>query len=64
LLSAASSVVGRFLSGTTAGWLIERLGFVDFYVLSTVVALPGVMIFWWMMRKGLVDVADQSRGSA
>ena len=55
LLSAASSVVGRFLSGTTAGWLIERLGFVDFYVLSTVVALPGVLIFWLMMRKGLID---------
>lgn len=62
LLSAASSVVGRFLSGTTAGWLIERLGFVDFYVLSTAVALPGVLIFWLMMRKGLVDVPDNSRG--
>ena len=61
LLSAASSVVGRFLSGTTAGWLIERLGFVDFYVLSTAVALPGVLIFWWMMRKGLVDVPDNNR---
>jgi PAT family beta-lactamase induction signal transducer AmpG len=63
LLSAASSVVGRFLSGTTAGWLIERLGFVDFYVLSTVVALPGVLIFWLLMRKGLVDVPDDSRGT-
>ena len=63
LLSAASSVVGRFLSGTTAGWLIERLGFVDFYVLSTVVALPGELIFWLLMRKGLVDVPDDSRGT-
>lgn len=54
LLSAASSVVGRFISGTTAGKLIEQLGFVDFYLLSTLAALPGVVIFWLMMRNGLV----------
>ena len=59
LLSAASSVVGRFISGTTAGALIERLGFVDFYLLSTLVAVPGVVIFWVMMRRGLVEVPAQ-----
>jgi PAT family beta-lactamase induction signal transducer AmpG len=62
LLSAASSVVGRFISGTTAGALIERMGFVDFYLLSTLVALPGVVIFWLLMRKGLI--ADSSEGTA
>ncbi|MCX7035048.1 MAG: MFS transporter [Proteobacteria bacterium] len=59
LLSAASSVVGRFISGTTAGKLIELLGFVDFYLLSTVVAVPGVLLFWLLMRKGLIDVPDK-----
>ena len=59
LLSAASSVVGRFISGTTAGALIERMGFVDFYLLSTLVALPGVVIFWVMMRRGLVEIDAQ-----
>ena len=59
LLSAASSVVGRFISGTTAGKLIELLGFVDFYLLSTVVAIPGVLLFWLLMRKGLIDVPDK-----
>jgi len=55
LLSAAASIIGRFLTGTTAGQLIEGLGFVDFYLLTTVAALPGVVIFWLMIRSGLVD---------
>ena len=57
LLSAASSVLGRLLSGTAAGQLIEQLGFVDFYLLSALVALPGVLVFWLMMRRGLVDAS-------
>lgn len=55
LLSAASSIVGRFISGTTAGALIETLGYVNFYLLTTAAALPGILIFVYMMRAGLVD---------
>ena len=55
LLSAASSIVGRFISGTTAGALIETMGFVNFYLLTTLLALPGILIFVYMMRAGLVD---------
>src|SRR5262245_26728625 len=61
LLSAAASIVGRFITGTTAGALIERLGYVNFYLFTTVVALPGLFLFWFMMRRGLVD---RSLGSA
>ena len=55
LLSAATSVVGRVLTGSTAGALIEVLGYVQFYVLTTIVALPGVLLFAWMWRAGLID---------
>lgn len=57
LLSAAASVVGRLISGTTAGTLIESMGYVDFYLLTTVAAVPGIVLFAWMMRAGLVDRA-------
>jgi MFS transporter, PAT family, beta-lactamase induction signal transducer AmpG len=30
---------------------------VNFYILTTIVALPGIVIYWWMMRTGLVDEA-------
>ncbi|MGP1665671.1 MAG: MFS transporter, partial [Rhodanobacter sp.] len=57
LLSAAASVVGRLVTGTTAGGLIQSMGYVNFYLMTTVVALPGVALFAWMMRRGLVDRA-------
>lgn len=61
LISAAASVIGRVLTGTTAGGLIESLGYVDFYLLTTLAAVPGVLLFAFMMRRGLVE---ESLGSA
>lgn len=62
LVSAAASVVGRLLTGTTAGGLIESLGYVQFYLLTTVLAVPGVLLFWWMWRRGTVDEALGTAG--
>jgi PAT family beta-lactamase induction signal transducer AmpG len=73
LISAAASIVGRFLTGTTAGALIERFGYVDFYLLTTALAVPGILLFWLMMRAGLIDASigtaatadgDKASGSA
>ncbi len=61
LISAAASVVGRIATGTTAGAMIEGIGYEAFYLLTTVAALPGIILFWLMMRAGLID---QSIGSA
>ena len=57
LLSALASIAGRVLTGTSAGALINAVGYVNFYVLTTVVALPGVVVFWLMMRSGLADLS-------
>ncbi|NTS64494.1 MFS transporter [Sphingomonas sp. HHU CXW] len=64
LISAAASIVGRVLTGTTAGALVERFGYVNFYLLTTILALPGVVLFWWMSRSGLVDRSVGSAGIA
>ncbi len=61
LLSAMASIAGRFLTGTTAGSLIDAMGYVNFYILTTVIAFPGIILFWMMMRSGL---ADSSIGDA
>lgn len=62
LISAASSVVGRLVTGTTAGALIETMGYVQFYLFTTVIALPGILLFWLMMRAGLIDASIGSAG--
>jgi PAT family beta-lactamase induction signal transducer AmpG len=61
LISSAASIVGRFLTGTTAGAMVESMGFFNFYILTTLAALPGIILFWMMMRSGL---ADSSIGTA
>ncbi|MDJ0655558.1 MAG: MFS transporter [Xanthomonadales bacterium] len=63
LISAAASIVGRFLSGTTAGALIQSMGYVNFYLLTTLAALPGIILFGIMMRTGLVDASVGSAGA-
>jgi PAT family beta-lactamase induction signal transducer AmpG len=55
LISAAASVVGRVLTGTTAGSLIELMGYVNFYLLTTAVAFPGILFFWLLVRSGLIE---------
>src|SRR3546814_372969 len=54
LLSAAAAIVGRFLTGTTAGALIEENGKAHFYLLTTLLALPGVALSAWQIKAGLV----------
>ena len=62
LISAAASIVGRLLTGTTAGALIDAMGYANFYLLTTVAALPGIILFWIMMRTGLVDSSIGTAG--
>jgi PAT family beta-lactamase induction signal transducer AmpG len=62
LLSALASVAGRLLTGTTVGALIDAIGYVNFYLLTTLVALPGVFLFWFMVRTGLADLSIGSAG--
>lgn len=62
LISAAASIAGRVFTGTTAGALIESMGYVNFYILTTLLALPGIALFWWMSRSGLVDAAMGTAG--
>jgi PAT family beta-lactamase induction signal transducer AmpG len=62
LLSALASIAGRVLTGTSAGSLIEAVGYVNFYILTTAIAAPGVVVFWLMMRSGLADLSVASAG--
>lgn len=62
MLSAAAAIVGRFLTGSLAGRLIDAMGYPSFYLLTTALALPGIILFWWMIRSGLADAAIGSAG--
>jgi PAT family beta-lactamase induction signal transducer AmpG len=42
--------------------MIEAMGYVNFYLLTTVVALPGVILYWFMIRSGLAELSIGSAG--
>ena len=55
MLSAAASVLGRFLTGAFAGGLIDDYGYTNFYLITTLAALPGVLMFAYLWRRGWVQ---------
>ena len=63
LLSALASIAVRFLTGTTAGALIEAMGYVNFYLPTTLIALPGVALYGYMVQSGLADVSIGTAGT-
>jgi MFS transporter, PAT family, beta-lactamase induction signal transducer AmpG len=64
LISAGASVVGRLVTGTSAGALIQALGYVQFYLLTTVAALPGILLFMLLVKRGYVREADSASPGA
>ena len=42
---------GRTLLSASSGWVVDQIGWFDFFVVSTVVALPGLLLLVWMMRN-------------
>ncbi len=42
---------GRTLLSASSGWVVEQIGWFDFFIISTLVALPGLVLLVWMMRN-------------
>ena len=40
---------GRTLISSSSGWLVALTGWFDFFVISTFIALPGLLLLLWMM---------------
>jgi PAT family beta-lactamase induction signal transducer AmpG len=40
--------VPRTVVNATTGWIVERTGWLDFYLLCTLLAVPGLVLLWWV----------------
>lgn len=49
LLSSLASL-GRQYTGPPAGYLVEWVGWVEFFFVTTLVAVPGLWLLWYMRR--------------
>jgi PAT family beta-lactamase induction signal transducer AmpG len=51
-LLSALATVGRTTLSASGGWLIDQFGWVQFFLISTASALPGLLLLLWLMRHG------------
>lgn len=50
-LLSSFSAFGRTWLSTPAGWFAEILGWEWFFVLSVLLAIPGLMVLWWLSKR-------------
>jgi PAT family beta-lactamase induction signal transducer AmpG len=47
-LFTALAAQPRTLANASTGWIVERIGWIDFFLLCTVLALPGMLLLVWV----------------
>ena len=53
---------GRTLLSASSGWMVELTGWFDFFLISTLVALPGLLLLLWMMRNLPMSIQSNQTG--
>ncbi|MDF2495152.1 MFS transporter [Sphingomonas sp.] len=60
-LLSSFAVVGRTWLSTPSGYVAEAFGWVGFWIVTMIVALPGLILLWILWARGfVVDTARQS----
>jgi PAT family beta-lactamase induction signal transducer AmpG len=58
-LLSAFAMTPRYVLGGPAGWLADHSGWPTYYVISVVLAMPGLLLVWLMREK--IKLLDQPR---
>lgn len=59
-LLSALSAIGRVFVGPLAGVLVEHIGWTEFYVMSTLMALPGLFLLWWLRNHRSIQSPQET----
>ena len=62
-LLSSLAALGRTMLSAPGGWLAERFDWVAFFVLTTALALPGLLLLYLLEKKGEGLGAGQAQGS-
>jgi PAT family beta-lactamase induction signal transducer AmpG len=49
-LLSSLAAVGRTVLSAAGGWMADQVDWVSFFLLTTVAALPGLLLLIWLMR--------------
>ncbi len=62
LLSALAAVGRTYLAGPFSGVMVESFGWANFFIVTVVIALPGLALLW-LQRKSIEALADEVEGA-
>jgi PAT family beta-lactamase induction signal transducer AmpG len=54
-LLSSLAVLGRVFISPTSGYVVESLGWANFFFLTALTALPGLGLLWWLRRASLFE---------
>ena len=63
-LLSALAAVGRTILSASAGFVAAAIGWVPFFLLTTLAAVPGLLFLVWLGRQNLLDGANPLRAAA
>lgn len=56
-LLSSLAALGRIFIGPTSGFLVEAVGWASFFFITTLTALPGLGLLWWL-RQVVTDLGN------
>jgi PAT family beta-lactamase induction signal transducer AmpG len=62
LLTSFMQMLGKFLIVPSSGFLVETVGWVPFFVMSSLAGVPALLLLWWLSRR--VRIADPAPAMA
>lgn len=51
LLTSFMQMLGKFLIVPSSGFLVESMGWITFFVMSTLAGIPALLLLWWLGRR-------------
>jgi PAT family beta-lactamase induction signal transducer AmpG len=59
-LLSSLMAVGRTVLASSGGWIADQMDWVSFFLVSTVAAVPGLILLVWMMRRFPARASQQA----
>ena len=58
LLTSFMQMLGKYLIVPSSGFLVESLGWIQFFVLSSLAGIPALILLWWLGRQVTITAPE------
>lgn len=58
LLTSLCALPGSLIAGTS-GFIVEKIGFTNFFIGTSLIGVPVALLAWWLARRGLPALEEQ-----